>query len=103
MAFFTLGGVLRRFPAAAYIKYASPQTLVRPCPAKKILIYELDTQLCHLLFVDGHYLILPGKGEDFEKSICVVLFEKPDTVVKKLGNFLLIRPLESSTPLLDEI
>ncbi|MGB5617735.1 MAG: hypothetical protein WBM78_12900, partial [Desulfobacterales bacterium] len=34
------------FPAAAYIKYASPQTLVRPCPAKKILIYELDTQQC---------------------------------------------------------
>ncbi len=42
MAFFTLVGVLRRFPAAAYEKYASPETFVRPCPAKKILIYELD-------------------------------------------------------------
>jgi len=25
MAFFPLGRVLRRFPAAAYVKYASPQ------------------------------------------------------------------------------
>jgi transposase len=25
MVFFSLGGVLRRFPAAAYVKYASPQ------------------------------------------------------------------------------
>jgi len=43
MAFFPLGRVLRRFPAAAYVKYASPQTFVRPCPTKKIHIYELDT------------------------------------------------------------
>ncbi|MGD9071735.1 MAG: hypothetical protein PVI69_08215, partial [Desulfobacterales bacterium] len=42
--FFSLDCVLRGFPAAAYTKYASPQTLERPCPAKKILIYELDTQ-----------------------------------------------------------
>jgi len=54
MVFFPLGGVLRGFPAAAYIKYASPQTLVRPCPAKKILIYELDTQKCLSETVDGH-------------------------------------------------
>jgi hypothetical protein len=40
MAFFPLDGVLRGLTAAAYIKYASPKTLVRPCPAKKILIYE---------------------------------------------------------------
>jgi hypothetical protein len=44
MVFLPPGSVLRGFPAAAYIKYASPQTLVRPCPAKKIHIYELDTQ-----------------------------------------------------------
>jgi len=42
------------FPAAVYIKYASPQTLVRPCQAKKILIYELDTQQCLQKIVDGH-------------------------------------------------
>jgi hypothetical protein len=53
MAFFRLGGVLRGFPAAAYVKYASPQTLVRPFPAKKILIYELDTLQCHPLVADG--------------------------------------------------
>jgi hypothetical protein len=57
MAFFPLGGVLRRFPAAAYVKYASSQTLVRPCPAKKILIYELDTPIClHFLWIDIKYL-----------------------------------------------
>jgi hypothetical protein len=54
MAFFPLGGVLRKFAAAVYVQYASPQTFVRPCPAKKILIYELDTQSCHHPFVDGH-------------------------------------------------
>ena len=43
MVFFPLGGVLRRFPAAAYAQYASPQTFVRLCPTKKILIYEMDT------------------------------------------------------------
>ena len=35
--------VLRGFPVAAYFVYISPKTLVRPCPSKKILIYELDT------------------------------------------------------------
>jgi hypothetical protein len=60
MAFFPLGGVLRRFPAAAYIKYTSPQTLVRPCPAKKILIYELDTLQYHPIVADGHYLSVAG-------------------------------------------
>jgi hypothetical protein len=43
MVFFPLGIVLRGFPAAAYFVYASPKTLVRSCPAKKTLIYELDT------------------------------------------------------------
>jgi hypothetical protein len=36
-------GVLRGFPAAAYEKYASPQTLVRPCLGTKTTISELDT------------------------------------------------------------
>jgi len=57
MAFFpqgpAYGGIIRGFPAAAYVKYASPQTLVRPFPAKKILIYELDTLQCHPLVADG--------------------------------------------------
>jgi hypothetical protein len=45
MAIFPLNGVLRGFPAAAYKKYASPEILVRPCSAKKLLISELDTLL----------------------------------------------------------
>ena len=56
MAFFPLDYVLRGFPAAAYIQYASPQTLVRSCPAKKIHIYELDTQQCNQIIADGYYL-----------------------------------------------
>jgi len=56
MVFFPLDGVLRRFPGATYIEYASPQILVRPCPTKKIHISELDTLECHYLVVDGHYL-----------------------------------------------
>jgi hypothetical protein len=56
MAFFPLGFVLRGFPAAAYVKYASPQTLVRPCPAKKIRIYELDPQEYLQKFADEHQL-----------------------------------------------
>jgi len=48
MTFFPLYCVLREFSAAAYVKYASPQTLVRPCPAKKIHIYELDTEFGNL-------------------------------------------------------
>ena len=56
MAFFPLGGVLRRVPAAAYEKYASSQAFVRPCPAKKIHIHELDTQQGRHPLVDGHEL-----------------------------------------------
>jgi len=50
MAFFPLGpaygGIIRRFPAAAYSQYASPQ--IPPgrdaaLPSEKIHIYELDT------------------------------------------------------------
>jgi len=55
MVFFELYGVLRGFPVAAYTEYASPQTLVRPCPTQKIRISELDTLDCHYLLVDGHY------------------------------------------------
>ena len=43
MVFFPMDFVLHGFTAAVYFVYASPKTLVRPCPAKKILIYELDT------------------------------------------------------------
>jgi len=46
MAFFPPGCVLRGFRAATYKKYVSPQPLVRPCPPKKILIYELETPFC---------------------------------------------------------
>ena len=56
MVFLALYGVLRGFPAATYIEYASPQTLVRPCPTLKIRISELDTTKCQYLVVDGHYL-----------------------------------------------
>jgi hypothetical protein len=56
MVFFSLDGVLRGFPAATYIKYASLQTLVRPGPAKKIRIYELDTLPCLKKIADGHEL-----------------------------------------------
>ena len=41
MVFFPLDFVLRGFPVAEYELYALPKTLVRPCPAKKILIYKL--------------------------------------------------------------
>jgi len=57
MVFFPLDGVLRGFPAAAYIKYASLQTLVWPCPAKKIRIYELDTQPCLKKIADRYELM----------------------------------------------
>ena len=40
MVFFPLDFVLRGFPVAEYFMYASPKTLVRPCPTEKILIYE---------------------------------------------------------------
>jgi hypothetical protein len=43
MALFPPSGVLRGFPAAAYTQYASPQTLVRPCSTKKLLISEVVT------------------------------------------------------------
>jgi hypothetical protein len=43
MAFFPLGpaygGIIRRFQAAAYGRYAAPQALVLPCPAKKIIMF----------------------------------------------------------------
>jgi hypothetical protein len=45
MVFFSLDCVLRGFSTTAYIKYASSQTLVRPCPAKKIHIYESDAEM----------------------------------------------------------
>jgi hypothetical protein len=38
--------VLREFPAAAYEKYASPQTLVRPCLGAKSTVSESDTDAC---------------------------------------------------------
>ena len=60
MAIFPLDCVLRGFPAAAYVKYASPQTLVRPCPAKKLLIYGLDTLQCHQKAMDGHQFVHPN-------------------------------------------
>ena len=40
MVFFPMDFVLRGFPAAPYFVYASPKTLMRPCPTKKNLIYE---------------------------------------------------------------
>jgi flagellar protein FlgJ len=52
MAFFPLDCVLRRLTAAAYEKYASPQTFVRPCPAEKILISEEDIRWCDQTIVD---------------------------------------------------
>jgi hypothetical protein len=45
MALFPPSGVLRGFPAATYVEYVSPKTLVRPCSTKKLLISEWDTQL----------------------------------------------------------
>ena len=58
MVFFALDGVLRGFPVATYTEYASPQTLVRPCPTQKIRISELDTLECHYLVVMGtNYLL----------------------------------------------
>ena len=43
MALFPPSGVLRGFPVATYVEYVSPQTLVRPCSTKKLLISELNT------------------------------------------------------------
>jgi hypothetical protein len=43
MALFAPRVVLRGFSAAAYLMYASPQTLVRPCATQKLLISGLDT------------------------------------------------------------
>ena len=40
---FPAGRDLRRFPAAAYTWYASPQTFVRPCPTTKWLISGTKT------------------------------------------------------------
>ncbi len=52
MVFFALYGVLRGFPVATYTEYASPQTLVRPCPTQKIHISELDTLECYYLVIE---------------------------------------------------
>ena len=38
-----MGGVLAGFWPATYFMYASAKTLVRPCPSKKSLIYDLET------------------------------------------------------------
>ena len=43
MALFPLSGVLRGFPPATYLMYASVKNLVRPCSEEKWLISELDT------------------------------------------------------------
>jgi len=48
MALFPMSGVLRGFSPAAYLKYASAKTLVRPCSSKKFLIYELETYFNYL-------------------------------------------------------
>jgi hypothetical protein len=57
MAIFRLGpataGFTADFPAAADAQCAAPQTFEGPWPAKKILIYELDSLKCHQPFVDG--------------------------------------------------
>ena len=53
MAIFPLSGVLRGFPGCGVPEYASPQTLVRPCSAKKYLISKSDTSCAHLATVDG--------------------------------------------------
>jgi len=39
--------VLREFLSAEYDVYASPETLVRPCSSKKLLISGLDTMQRH--------------------------------------------------------
>jgi hypothetical protein len=67
MALFLPSVVLRGFPAAAYIEYASPQILVRPCSTKKILISELDTNFAWAKS-------RPGKKKLFSVGIvCVCL------------------------------
>ena len=43
MALFLLSGILRGFPPATYLMYASVKTLVRPCSEEKWHISELDT------------------------------------------------------------
>jgi hypothetical protein len=94
MAVFLLGGVLRGFSAAAYTTYASR---VRPCPAEKILIYELDTQLCHLNLVDGHWEVpaystdAPAATAHHISAICntsIKFHEKYDSVDRSQFAFL---------------
>ena len=45
MVFFPLDFVLRGFPVAEYFMYASPKTLVRPCPTKKPSFMNMDIVL----------------------------------------------------------
>ena len=54
MSFFIPGVFLRRISTAAYTTYALSQPIVRPCPSKNLLIYELDTQQCLQKFVDRY-------------------------------------------------
>ncbi len=44
MVFWVLTGVLHRFGGCGVLKYASPQTFVRPWSEPKILISESDTE-----------------------------------------------------------
>ena len=64
MAFFPLSGVLRGFPPATYLMYASVKTLVRPCSEEKLLISELDTAKYVSSFPDGHSLGCVLMGHD---------------------------------------
>jgi len=50
MALFPLSGVLRGFSGCDVQQYVSPQTLVRPCLTKKLLISESDTFCAGLIF-----------------------------------------------------
>ena len=55
IAFFPLDCGRSGLPAAAYEKYASPQTLVRPCPAKKISFMNWKLKIAFKqTIVDGH-------------------------------------------------
>jgi hypothetical protein len=72
MVFFPLDVVLRGFPAAAYIKYASLQTLVRLYPAKKIRIYELDTQQCLKKITDGHEPAYDERFRGFQPAQAII-------------------------------
>jgi len=53
MALFPLSGVLRGFSGCDAQQYALPETLVRPCSAKKLPISESDTFCANVVIVDG--------------------------------------------------